>query len=127
MQPIAARRAGRVSPWQDQPEIRRSGCVEALHEAEAGRRVAGAVGKPSSVTVPNLLSMTPAASSSRMPSGSIRAAMFGDRRSRLAQFAAGAVDFQFSHRLFARRGPAEDVLAAALGMPEYLVSLCFAG
>jgi hypothetical protein len=39
MQPIAARRAGRLSPWHDQPEMRKLGIVDALQEAEAGAAV----------------------------------------------------------------------------------------
>ena len=41
MQEIAARRAGNVSPWQDQPEIRKLRLVDALDEAEAGARAVG--------------------------------------------------------------------------------------
>src|SRR5216683_6963065 len=40
------------------------------------------------------------------------------------EFTAGAIDFEFCNRLFALGRPAKDVLSAALGMPEDLVSLC---
>src|SRR4051812_27648369 len=59
MQPIAARRAGSVSPWHDQPEIRKFGWSKPLMKLRQGR-VPPLLG-PSSVTAPNLLSMTPAA------------------------------------------------------------------
>ena len=44
---------------------------------------------------------------------------------RSARFAARAVDFEFRDRLFALGRPPQNVLAATLGMPEDLVSLCF--
>jgi len=48
-------------------------------------------------------------------------------RSRSVEFRAAAIDLELGDRLFSLRRPAEDVLAAAFGMPEDLVSLCFAG
>ena len=69
MQPTAARRAGRVSPWQVQPEIRKVGIIEAFHETKAGGGIVGRPARRSSVTVPNLLSTTPAASSSWRAAG----------------------------------------------------------
>jgi hypothetical protein len=71
-----------------------------------------------------LLSMIRRPPASRAPAGSIRAAMSA-ARARSVSFAARAVDFELGDRLFVGAAPAEDVLAAALGVPEYLVSLCF--
>ena len=50
---------------------------------------------------------------------------FGHGGSRLARFAAGAIDFELGDRPFARGAPAQDVLAAAFGMPEDLVRSLF--
>ena len=68
------RRAGRVSPRQDQPENRKAGSSICLMNPRQARSVSAPPARRSNVTVPNLLSMTPAASSSRPPSGSILAA-----------------------------------------------------
>ena len=46
MQPTAARRTGKLSPWQVQPEIRNAGLSRRFHEAEAGRGVISAAGQP---------------------------------------------------------------------------------
>ena len=48
----------------------------------------------------------------------------GDGGSGLAEFAVWAIGFELGNRSITLR-PADDVLATALGMPEYLVSLCF--
>ena len=104
------------------------GLVEALEEAEAGRATVGAASRRSSVTWPNLLSMTPAASSS--PSSRCGAHSRGDvghGGPDAAQFGAGTIDFELGDRPSCRATPAEDVLAAAFGMPEDLVRLCFVG
>jgi len=45
----------------------------------------------------------------------------------LAQFATGPIDFELGNRLFALRRPAENILAAAIGMPEDFINLCFPG
>src|ERR1700677_3596745 len=71
MQPIAARRAGTASPWHDQPDIRTLGSSRRLRKPRQDAASFASPARRSSVTGPNLLSMTPAASSSRQPSGSI--------------------------------------------------------
>ena len=104
---------------QDQPEIagraRRS-----AEEAKAGPRLLWRRPRRSSVTLPNLLSMTPAVSSSA-PS-CIRAAVRVTAAARL--FAAGTIDFELGDRLFV--GPVQrNTSLRPPGMPEDLVSLCF--
>src|ERR1700733_12405592 len=86
-QPIAARGAGNPSPWQVQPDICRLGSPSRLIKPRQGlaRFLAplALLEERSSATAPNLLSMTPAASSPRepfgfsfgFPWGSIRAAI----------------------------------------------------
>src|SRR6185436_15683842 len=46
------------------------------------------------------------------------------RRADLIDFFSRTVDFELGDRRAADAAPAEDVLAAALGMPENFVSLC---
>ena len=125
MQPIAARRAGRLSPWQDQPEIRKLGSSMRLMKPRQARASSAPPARRSSVTGPNLLSMMPGgfqlARAVRVhPGGDV-----GDGGAGLIDFAARAIDFELGDRLAVGAAPAEDVLAAALGMPEDLVSLCF--
>src|SRR6476659_2797224 len=49
------------------------------------------------------------------------------RRPNLIDFFTRTIDFEFADRRAADAAPAEDVLAAALGMPKDLVSLCLTG
>jgi hypothetical protein len=64
IQPTAARRAGMLSPWQDQPDIRTFGSSSCLMKPTQDAASLASAASRSSVTGPNLLSMTPAASSS---------------------------------------------------------------
>src|SRR5688572_19702170 len=48
------------------------------------------------------------------------------RRADLIDFFARTIDFEFGDRRAADAAPAEDILAAALGMPKNFVSLCLA-
>src|SRR3954471_802532 len=48
-------------------------------------------------------------------------------RADLIDFFTRTIDFEFGDRRAADAAPAEDVLAAALGMPKNLVSLCLTG
>ena len=125
MQEIAARRAGRLSPWHDQPEIRTLESLDALHEAEAGARPLGAAdqaqqGHGAEFAVDEAGGLQLAHAARVHPGGDL-----GDRGPGMAEFAARAIDFELGDRLFVGAAPAEDILAAALGMPENLVSLCF--
>ena len=73
--------------------------------------------------MPNLLSMISAASSSREH----RYGKIPICRAGLVDFAARPIDFEFGDRRAGGTAPAEDVLAAALGMPKNLVTFCFTG
>src|SRR2546430_2365859 len=49
----------------------------------------------------------------------------GDGGAGLIELTARAVNLEFGDRFLVGAAPAEDVLAASLGMPENLVNLCF--
>ena len=125
-QPTEARWAGKSSPWQDQPEICRLGSLRCLRKP---RQDPVSPGERSSVTLPNLLSTTPAASRFARAFGLHSGSEIIDGLPGLAEFAARAIDLEFRDRPVAWRGvagrPANDVPAAAQRMPEYLVGLCF--
>ena len=127
MQPIAARRAGRVSPWQDQPEIRKSGSSKRLMKPRQAGVVVGVADQPEQRHGAEFAVDDPRRFQSAHAFAGPSGPRFRRWRARTGRFAAGAVDFELRDRLFARRRPAEDVLAAAFGVPEDLVSLCFAG
>ena len=74
------------------------------------RRRAGAAETVQSL---NLLSMTPAASGSRMPSGVHPPCDISDCQAWLDEFAARSVDLEFGNRFPVGIAPAEQVLAAA--------------
>src|SRR5215211_4461378 len=75
VQAMAVRRAGNVSPWQDQPEIRKFGWSIRLRKLMQERAPSASPVGSSSVTAPNLLSMTPAGSNARATIKSVRPAM----------------------------------------------------
>ena len=93
------------------------GIVDALEEGEAGTALSATPAWRSSATAPNLLSMHAGGLqfAARVPP--IRAARPARPCGRI-EFAAGAVDFELGHGLVARARPAQDILAAALGMPK---------
>ena len=126
-QPIAARCSGWLAPWQDQPDSRRRGCSKLLTKPRQDAAGAARSVSVSSVTAPNLLSITPAVWISRVPSGSIRAARSASGGRPWLDLGAGPVDFKFGRHRLVRRGPAQHVLAAAFAVPQHLISLCLAG
>ena len=126
-----SRRGGPVCPRPGTTSRRFADCGSSIRlinprQARAAIRAAGS-GR-SRVTAPNLLSMSPAASSSRRTSRVHPGGKFGRDEVDAGRVRRPGGRFRVRPPAFpSAADPAEDVLAAALGMPKYLVNLCFVG
>ena len=119
MQSIAARRAGRVSPWQDQPEICRAGSSIRLRKPR--QEPAPSPWRRPGATAP---CCRICCRSRRRPRARRRGPSPSGRPGRRAPGRAasnsppGTVDFELGRRAFRLGRPAHDVPAAARGMPK---------
>ncbi len=120
---MVARRIGMLSPWQDQPEICSAGSSIRLtkprqdpvaslgsHRAKQGKGAEFAVDDAGRLQIGGAFGRH-AGGKSRI---GIRVCV---------GFAPEAIDFQFGHRSPRRVAPADDFLAAPVGMPEYFVTI----